>query len=107
MADFEPRGGVHGVAERGVLDPPLAAEIADHRLAAVKSDPGAADRRHVGAGAAAEFLAGLVHGDRGEGGAVGIVVAGDRRAPEGDDGVADELVDRPAVARTTSLSMSR
>ena len=47
---------------------------------------------------AAELLARLVHGDGGEDGAVGIVVAGDRRAPEGDDGVADELVDRPAMA---------
>jgi hypothetical protein len=42
---LESRRCVHAVSERGILDPALAAEIADHRFPTMKTDPGAADRR--------------------------------------------------------------
>src|SRR3546814_3590192 len=44
---FEARGGVHAVAERGILDTALAAEIADDRIADMQPDARHADRRHA------------------------------------------------------------
>ncbi len=38
----------------------------------------------------------LLHGQRGPHGPLGVVLVGDRSAEEGDDGVADDLVDHPA-----------
>src|SRR3546814_9415828 len=45
----------------------------------------------------AEGLTRARHGDGGRRRPLAIVGAAERRAPEGDDGVADELVDRPAM----------
>ena len=63
----------------------------------MKADPGAAElgARLIMLGG--EFLGEADHCQQGRGRAVGIVLAGDRRAPEGDHRVADELVDRPAM----------
>ncbi len=45
---LEPGGRVHRVAQRGVLDAALAAEVADHRLAEMQADAGLAERRQAG-----------------------------------------------------------
>ena len=45
-----------------------------------------------------ESLEGGLHGDGGADGAIGVVLVGDGRAEDGHDGVADVLVDGPAVA---------
>ena len=56
----------------------------------------------IGGSAGSAFLAkgqpALLHRDRRAHRPLGVVGPGDRRPPEGDDGVADELVDRAAMA---------
>ena len=94
---FEPRRSVHRIAERGVAQPALAAEIADHRFAMMKPRAGAAELGAVVDMVDREFLGEADHRDQGGGGALAIVGPRDRGTPEGDDGVADELVDRPAM----------
>src|SRR3546814_16847344 len=44
---FEARGGVHAVAERGIFDTALAAEIADDRTADMPPHARPADRPHA------------------------------------------------------------
>ena len=94
---FEPRGAVHGIAEGRVLDALFPAEIADDRVADVQADARHAERRDAFGHIDAKRLAGAVHGERGVGGPFAIVGTAERRAPKGNDRVADEFVDRPAM----------
>ena len=48
VGGLEPGRGVHGIAERGVLDAAFPAEVPDHRLAEMEADAGLADRRQAG-----------------------------------------------------------
>src|SRR3546814_4407398 len=63
----------------------------------MKAHPGLPERRDVVASRSCKLLTCFVHGDRRLGGAVSVVFPRDRRAPEGDHGIADELVDRAAM----------
>ncbi len=76
---------------------PLATEIADDRLAEVQAHAGLADRWNPVRRIAPEVLARQPHGIGGASGVPAVVGARNRRAPEGDDRVADELVDHPAM----------
>ena len=97
---FQPGSRVHGIAQSRILDTGVAAEIPDHRLAPVEADARLADRRKRrvhGFYFLAKRLARLPQGVTRFGSAFAIVRARDRRAPEGDNGIADELVDHPAM----------
>ena len=89
---LQPRGGVHDVAHRRVVG---AGEDADEHLAGVEADA------HAGCGGSAPGLgdeAGqrVLHPQRRAHGPLGVVLVGDRRAEQGDDGVAEQLVDAAA-----------
>ena len=88
---LQPRRRVHDVAHRRVVGP---GEDADEHLAGVEADAHL-DRR-VGAGLGDEAGQRVLHPQRGPHGALGVVLVGDRRAEQGDDGVAEQLVDAPA-----------
>ena len=89
---LQPRGGVDGVAEHGALavDAALhggpAGQHADAELEARKAHL-LTERRN-----------GARQRQRGTHRPLRIVLVRDRRAPDGHDGVADELLDRPAEA---------
>ena len=84
---LEPRGGIDDVAG----DHPLVGgPDRDGRLAGQDPGPGA-DPGPDGSDGVDE-LEGGPHG------ALGVVLAGGRRSPDRHDGIADELLDRPAVA---------
>ena len=84
---LEPRGRVDDVAG----DHALVRRADRHRRLA---------GQHAGAGLdpGAEGPDRVDEVERGTDRALGVVLAGDRRAPDGHHGVADELLDRPAVA---------
>ena len=96
-APLDAGGEVDRAADDRVLGPLLGADIAHHGLAAVDADP------HLEARAAALDVPAVdvdhrpLHGERGGGGALGVVRMGQRRAEHGEDGVADELVDGAAI----------
>ena len=96
LAPSSPGGGIHRIAERGVADAAFAAEIADDRLAVMQADAGAADHRPVEV-AVAELTGEIQHFQGRREGIPAVIGPGDRCAPEGDDRVADELVDGAAV----------
>ncbi len=94
----EPRRQVHGVADRGVVHPEIAADGPHHHGAGVDPDPHekvssvhpldvGPDRREL-----------LLDGQGRPQGASGVVLVGDRRAEEGHHAVPEELVDGPLVA---------
>ena len=93
---LDARGGVDGVAGDHAL---RARAERDGRLAGEHAGP----RAQVGVelGDRREQL------ERGADGALGVVLLGHRRAPDGHDGVADELLDRAAVALDHAAGSSR
>ena len=89
---LEARGGVDEVAG----DHPLA-HGADRHGGLAGQDPGPQLERLV-ARLPPEVADGVDELEGGPHGPLGVVLLGDRRAPDGHDGVADELLDRAAVA---------
>ena len=85
----QPGGRVHGVADHGVLEPGLVADVAGDRL------PGG----HAEAGLEVGHLVGQALGHRPSRGqrVAGVVVELDRCTEDRQDGVADELVDQALV----------
>ena len=98
----EPLGGVHDVAHGGVVA--AGPQRADEHLAGVDAD--AHLHRHVGVDLGPVGGERLLHAQRGPHGPLGVVLVGDRRAEQGDDGVADDLVD-PAAERGRCRATSR
>src|SRR5829696_9730237 len=87
---LEPRGRVGGVADRGVLDPPLGADLPGHDAAAVDAD---ADLEAFAEPPGADPLveSGQAHGEHLLGGGdrtAGVVGLLDRRSEDGHDAVA-------------------
>ena len=68
---------------------------AHQHLAGVDADPHLERRWPIVSAASAE---GLLHAQGGPHGPLGVVLVGDRRAEQGDDGVAHDLVDLAAEA---------
>ena len=91
---LQPRRDVHRVAERGVLDPRAGADLPDDDRAGRRSDP---DAEALGTPAAPHFAGILLHlGDdaqRAENGSFGVVLPRGRRAEEGENSVAREILD--------------
>ena len=91
---LQPRRDVHRVAERGVLDPRAGADLPHDDRSGRRSDP---DAEALGTPTAA-YLAGiLLHlGDdaqRAENRSLGVVLPRGRRAEEGENAVAREILD--------------
>ena len=89
---LEPLGGVHDVAHGGGVA--AGAHRAHEHLAAVHADP----HLHRDLDLAGEALHRLLHPERGPDRPLGVVLVRDRGAEEGDDLVADDLVE-PAAER--------
>ena len=89
---LQPRRGVHDVAHRRVVG---AGEHADEHLAGVEPDAhrGSAGRRPVSATKRSSVSC---IRRRGPHGPLGVVLVGDGGAEQGDDGVAEQLVDAAA-----------
>ena len=88
---LQPRGGVDHVAHRRVVG---AGQRADEHLAGVDAD--AHLDRGVGTGLHDEGAERLLHPQRGPHGPLRVVLVGDRRSEQGDDAVAEQLVDAAA-----------
>ena len=88
---LQPRRRVDDVAHRRVVG---AGQRADEHLAGV--DPDAHLDRRLDAGVLDEAAQRLLHPQPGPHGPLGVVLVGDGRAEQGDDGVAEQLVDAPA-----------
>ena len=86
---LQPVGGVHHVAHRGVVA--AGAERADEHLTGVDPDAHPDVDPELGRGERQRLL----HPQGGTHGALGVVLVRGRRTEEGDDGVADDLVDPP------------
>ena len=84
-------GGVDDVAHRRVVG---TGQRADEHLARV--DPDAHLDRRVGTDVVDEASERRLHAQRRPHGPFGVVLVGDRRTEQGDDGVAEQLVDAPA-----------
>ena len=98
---FEARGEVHGVADHGVIEAIGRAEISSEHLAAVNSDAGAQGLAvHYQFRKAAQITGGFRCADR-------MVWLIDRRAPGGEDGVADVLDDGPLVLENAFRCLSK
>ena len=82
--------GVHDVAHRGRVA--AGAHRADEHLAAVHADA----HLHRDLDLGGDALHRLLHAERGAHGPLGVVLVGDRRAEQGDDLVADDLVEPAA-----------
>ena len=89
---LEPLRGVHDVAHRGRVA--AGSHRAHEHLAAVHADA----HLHREVDLLGDALHGLVHAQRGAHGSFGVVLVSDRGAEEGDDLVADDLVE-PAAER--------
>jgi hypothetical protein len=91
---LETRGDVDGVAEGGVLDPRACADLAHDHGPRRRADPHA---EALGAPAAAHLARILVHladdAERAADGPLGVVLPRSRRAEEGEDSVACEVLD--------------
>src|SRR5690606_14506164 len=97
---FDATAEVHGVADRGVLHPRVAAKKADDRRPGVKADADV-EIAQLGLGLeqlGTELVELAAHLQRRRDRAVGVVGYVARRVPEGHDRVADELVEGAAVA---------
>ena len=90
---LQPGGGVDDIPHRRVVG---AGEDADQHLAGVDADAHL-DRR-VGTGLGDERGERALHPQGGPHGPLGVVLVGNRGAEQGDDGVAEQLVDAPAEA---------
>ena len=86
---LEPRGGVHDIAGGHSLASGRLGVERDERLTGCDADPDLEVSPSMGPSADGE---GSSHGP------LGIVLVGDRRTEQRHGGVADELLDRPAVA---------
>ena len=91
---LQPVGGVHHVAHGGVVA--AGPQRADQHLAGVDAD---AHADAAGPRVGHELGERALHPQRGPHGPLGVVLVGHRRAEQGHDGVADDLVDPPAEAR--------
>src|SRR5687768_5728005 len=94
---LDPACEVHRIADRGVIEPIGRADAADHRAAGVDAD---AD---IEAGAetaelAAQLLQRIGHLQRCRDRPGGMIGISGGRPPEGHDRIADELVERAAMA---------
>ena len=88
---LQPLGGVHHVAHGGVVA--AGPQRADQHLAGVDADAHLDRRTPTSAPVGGQRL---LHAQRGPHRPLGVVLVGDRRAEQGDDGVADDLVDLAA-----------
>ena len=92
---LDPRGGVHHVTRDHRLPCRGRRVDGDQRLAGRDADPHVEIERIV---SLVQLRDGVAHSERCADGAFGIVLVRRRRAVDGDHGVADELLDRAAVA---------
>ena len=91
---LDARGEVHAVADRGIAEALLGAEIADAADVGVDADAHA----DLAAALVVEPVERRDHLERGETGLAAVIGDIERRVPEGHDGVAHVLVDRRLVA---------
>jgi len=92
------RGQMDGLAHRRVVHPEVVIDGPDDHLAGVEADP-KLDRQPVpSAGLLGVTVDRLLHSEGAVAGPDGVVFVGDRRAEEGHDPIAEDVVDGPLVA---------
>ena len=99
---LHPRGHVHRVAQRRVLVPQVGPDVADHDRAAVDAGADPEVDALCCLQLAGELVGGIEHVERGEDGALGVVLVRDRGAEEREQRIALELGDRALVAKDSA-----